>query len=174
MDAVTLLREQFKSAHQLLEGTMQGVTPQQASYTPAGKANPIAASYAHIIFSEDGIVNHILKKSVPLAASTFAGKTGASEAPPAGLGNWGEWSRRVKLDLPAFHKYAEAVYAATDQYIASLKAADLDRTVAMPVPGMEKTPIGVVLGNILHGHIHEHCGEIASVKGLQGAKGYPM
>ena len=76
--------------------------------------------------------------------------------------------------MVAFHKYAEAVYAATDKYIASLKAADLDRTVALPIPGMEITPVGAVLGNILAGHIYEHCGEISSVKGLQGAKGYPM
>ncbi|MSQ06599.1 MAG: DinB family protein [Dehalococcoidia bacterium] len=60
MDAIGLLREQFKAGHQWLEGTMQGVTPRQLSYAPAGKANPIGANYAHIVFSEDGLVNGLL------------------------------------------------------------------------------------------------------------------
>jgi hypothetical protein len=174
MDAITLLREQFKGTHQWLEGTMQDVTPQQAHYAPQGKAIPIGAGYAHIALAEDWFINGLLKGGTPLVASTWAGKTGLSEPPPPPeQGDWSQWARRVRVDMPALRKYAEAVYAATDQYIGSLNPRSLNRTVALPMPGMEKTPVGVVL-SILLGHANNHCGEVSALKGIQGARGYPL
>jgi hypothetical protein len=68
-------------------------------------------------------------------------------------------------------EYANAVYAATDEYLASISDADLDRVIDMGPAGTY--PMGRLL-TILMGNVAWHTGEIACVKGLQGAKGYPI
>lgn len=56
------------------------------------------------------------------------------------------------MDLPAFRKYARAVYAATDADVAPPSDADLDRKVDTRFIG--------------DWHAAEHTGEIAALKGL--------
>src|SRR3990172_1589600 len=120
-NVISLLREQLKTVHEILEGTMADVTPEQAHWTPPGVALPIGATYAHVIVSEDGVVNGMFRGGAPLFAAAWAGKTGLSELPPPfdpkkpGFPDWSGWSRKVKVDLPALNAYAQAVYAASGQ-----------------------------------------------------------
>ncbi|HYO50718.1 MAG TPA: DinB family protein [Chloroflexia bacterium] len=177
MDAVTLLRQQFETAHQWLEGTMADVTPEQAHWTPPGVANPLGASYAHVVVSEDLLVNYMVRQATPLCFSTWAERTGISEPMPLPGPDWvkyGEWARSVRVDLPAIREYAQAVYAATDEYVASLTSDDLDRSVDLSSVGMGERTLGWVLGNLVMAHAHDLMGEISCLKGLQGAKGYPF
>lgn len=179
-NVISLLREQGKGLHELLEGTMADVTGEQAHWIPPGKALPIGANYAHVVTSEDGIVNGMFRGGAPLYASSFAGKTGLSELPPAPdpknpkFPDWSEWSRTVTVDLPALRKYAQAVYASTDEYLASLRGKDLDRTVDLSNLGLGKRTLLYVIDNGILGNGFVHCGEIACLKGLQGKKGYPF
>jgi hypothetical protein len=160
----------FQSMHEFLENTVADVTADQSGWQPPGKAHSIAANYAHVVFGEDGVVSGIIRGGAPLMATRFAGKTGASELPPRGFG-WDEWARRVAVDLPALREYAGAVYAATDEYLGSISDADLERQVEMGQAG--QMPVGRVL-TIMMGNVAWHTGEIACLKGLQGAKGYPV
>lgn len=172
MDALTLFRQQLKDANGLLDGTMQGVTPQVAHWHPPGKAHPISACYAHVVLSEDMVVNGMLKGAPPLCATSWAGKTGLSEMPPSEpMASWFEWGRRVKVDLAALKKYSEVVFANADSYIGGLKDSDLNRKLATPAG--EQT-IAWVLSMVLIGHANMHLGEISCLKGLQGLKGYPF
>jgi len=66
--AISLFREQVKAAHQLVEGTVAKVTPEQAHWSPPGIAIPIGATYAHIVTPEDGTINGMLKGGVPFWA----------------------------------------------------------------------------------------------------------
>ena len=68
-------------------------------------------------------------------------------------------------------EYAQAVYASTDAYVASLKPEDLDQTVEI---FGQKRSLGNFLGAVMATHIGWHTGEVSCVKGLQGAKGYPF
>ena len=176
---VSLLREQLKGAVALLEGTMQGVTSEQAHWAPPGTANPIGANYAHVVLGQDAVINARLQGGAPLAATTWKGKTGLSEPPPGpdpsrpGFPDWSKWARRVKVDLDAMRKYAQAVYAASDEYLASLSDEDLTRSVDLSALGIgqmsvKQLLIGGVVGNAL-----THTGEISCLKGLQGGRGYP-
>ena len=79
---VSLLRAQYQNAHEVLEGTLQDVTSEQAHWSPPSAANPLGATYAHIVISEDGVINGMLKGSAPLSVTTWAGKMGVSELPP--------------------------------------------------------------------------------------------
>jgi hypothetical protein len=170
MSQVAALRTSFQTMHEFLEKTIEGVTAEQVGWQPPGLAHSIGANYGHIVFGEDAVVNAIVRGGAPLMASRFAGKTGASEPPPPNF-QWDEWARRVEVDLPALREYARAVYASTDEYVASLSDADLSPEVEMGQAG--KMPIGRVL-TIMMGNVAWHTGEIACLKGLQGVKGYPV
>jgi hypothetical protein len=172
MDSITLLRQQISTAHEWLEGTMADVTAEQADWAPPGKANPLGASYAHAVVSEDLIINGMLRGGTPLFLGEWAGKTGQSVPHPhEDWSQYAAWARDVRLDLPATRAYAQAVYAATDAYLAGLTPEDLDREVNLF--GMSQS-LGATLGNFVAGHCHDMMGEISCLKGLQGARAFPF
>jgi hypothetical protein len=176
MNGVEFARQAIKSGHEWLEGTMADVTPEQAHWIPPGVAHPIGALYAHVLTGEDMLVHAMLKQAPPLFASSWAGKTGLSEPMPMPGPEWGkhaQWARSVKVDLPQLKAYAQAVYAATDEYLATLTDADLSRPFDMTSFGMGMQTVGWVIGLLLINHIGTETGEISCAKGLQGLKGYP-
>ncbi len=173
--SVSLLRAQFKNAHEVLEGTMEGLTSAQAHWTPPGVANPLGATYVHVAVSEDGVIGGMLKGGPPLLAAAWAGKVGVSELPPMpggeGLPPWDAWARKVQVDLPAVRAYAQAVYAATDAYLASLPDEALNQSLDLGPLG--QYTLGSFLTVMLF-NVAWHTGEISSLKGLQGLRGYPF
>jgi hypothetical protein len=169
--ATALLRAQFQGAHDWLEATLEGVTDAVAAWQPPGLANPIGAEYLHHLTAEDFFINGLLGQSAPLMAGKYANHTGMSEPPP--MGNWSDWGKHVTVDMATAHQYAQAVYAATDAYLAALHDTDLATIIDVPVQGMGRMPVGVFL-SILLANCNNHCGEISCMKGLQGLKGYPF
>ncbi len=171
MDAISALRMEAQWAHEEFDLTTADVDAEVAHRTPQGQAGNVGSSMAHAIYSEDSLVNGMLGNKAPLAASTFAGKTGISEL---SMSNAPEWVRSVRIDLPLFREYAKAVAAATDQYIASLKESDLDRMIDLTQWGLGMRPVAWVLGALSIGHLHDLTGEISAIKGTHGLKGYPF
>jgi hypothetical protein len=178
MDKLTYIREQLKEAHQWLEGTMADVTSEVAHYLPPGAAIPVGAAYAHAIVSEDIVLHTMLQPGgTPLYTSTWADRTGLSVPhPPFSGDSWTTaytaWTRTVQVDLPSLREYAQAVYAASDQYLASLTPDALDQP--MEVPGLGTTTLAYVLGRFLVAHVDQMTGEISAIKGIQGRQGYPF
>ena len=174
MDAISLLRQQLQDAHGFLEETMKDVTAEQAHWAPPGIANPLAATYAHLLLGEDFIINGMLKGSGPLAATAWAGKLGLSEPLPPPTEPWDKWGRRVRVDLSALRQYAQAVYKASDEYLASLGNDGLSRPIDLSAFQLGQQTVAWLLSNAVLGHVAGHCGEVSCLKGLQGAKGYPF
>ena len=177
MDAIELLRLQLDFAHQVVEGTMADVTPEQAHWPPPGIATPLGASYAHVVLSEDLVINGMLKQAAPLMATDWAGRTGLSEPMPLPGPEWGDyagWNRRVQVDLPALKEYAQAVYANTGEYLSGLTPEDLDTPIDLSALGFGPSNVGWVLSALVVGHVNNIAGEISCLKGLQGAQGYPF
>jgi hypothetical protein len=174
MTAVELYRHLIRSAHEFLEGTVADVTAEQLDWDPPGRAYSIAANYAHVAASEDLGIQRLLRGGELLAATTWAGRTGMSEPPPLGPGgDTKAWSRRATVEFPALRQYAAAVYAATDAYLASLTADDLARPLDLSAFGFGRQNALFIL-NALLSNVSLHCGEISCLKGLQGARGYPV
>ena len=170
MDIISYLREDMRWAHEWLEATMQDVTQEQLDWQPPGKANPLGATYAHSLCSEDAIVHKLLVGNHPLFESEWKEKTGISDP------RWGsefEWAREVKVDLEAARQYAEAVYGSTDDYLASLELADLDRVLDLSDIGFGEKKAAFIFSSLISAHASNMTGEISTLKGLQGAKGYP-
>src|SRR5262249_3929419 len=116
---VELLRRIVRDARQVLDGTMADVTQAQADYIPTGIANPLGATYAHVVCSEDMVVQGMFRQAAPLFASSWAGRTGLSEPMPMPGPDWtnyGPWTRRVNVDLAALRAYAQAVAEETDTW----------------------------------------------------------
>ncbi len=142
MKVTALLREQLQQAHQFVGGLMADVTPEQIHWCPQGNVNTLAGNYAHILLAEDLVINALLKGGAPFFVSTWAGKTGMSTLPPLptperpGLPPWRDWSTQMQTDLNALQAYAQAVYAASDDYLASLPDEELSRSLDLSVIGL--------------------------------------
>src|SRR5215208_4868301 len=108
---LALLQRIVTDARAVLEGTMADVTQAQADYAPPGIANPLGATYAHVVWSEDMIVQGMFRQTQPLFAADWATRTGLSEPMPSPGPEWAgyaAWTRRVKINLPQLRDYARA------------------------------------------------------------------
>jgi hypothetical protein len=170
MDAISYLREDMGWAHELLKLVMQDAIQEQLDWAPPGRANPLGATYAHALTSEDVIVHRWLQGAEPLMESEWKSRTGISE--PQFASDF-EWARRVRVELPAAREYAQAVYAATDHYLASLEPGALDRVLDLSKRGFGQKTVAWVLSALVISHMNNMIGESAILKGIQGAKGYP-
>jgi DinB superfamily len=140
-------------------------------YRTRRHSNPIAATYVHAIASEDLAINMVLKGGMPLYAGLGEDETGVSEIQPMSTF---EWAHRVRVNMPVLRQYARAVHAATDAYLATVTDDDLTRALDLTSFGMGHMTVGALLSRMVLGHIDNMCGEISALKGLQGAKGYPI
>jgi DinB superfamily len=174
---VELVGQIVRGARHVLEGTMADVTQQQADFIPPGLANPLGATYAHVVCSEDLVVQGMFRQQAPLCASTWASRTGLSELMPTPGPEWvnyAPWTRRVKIDLEQLRAYAQAVAEQTDAWIGSLSDADLDTPIDLSGVGLGQHTLGSAIGLLVANHLGTETGEIAVLKGIQGTRGYPM
>jgi len=173
VDQRDLLLGVLKLSHDVLEGTMEGVTSQVAQWAPPGLAHPIGATYLHIVMAEDSLVNGLVRGIGTLLEGSWAGRAGASEPRPMDSSAYDGWTRRVQMDVVAARAYGAAVYATTEAYVRAADPAELDRLVAEGFPG-GPMPVAAFVANIVATQVCHHTGEISALKGEQGLKGYPF
>jgi hypothetical protein len=172
MIPAALLQLQFKAAHDFLEGTLGAITAEAVNRVPdAELLSSIGAQYLHILTTEDVVFNVVLTGGAPLLATTFAGKIGASEPPH--LFTWHAWGRSHRVDLAAARADGQAVYAATDSYLGNVSPESLDTIIDLTSIGFGSVPRASLITLALQ-NIYTHTGEISTLKGLQGLKGYPI
>jgi hypothetical protein len=177
MTRAQLLRRVVSDARNVLDGTMADVSQAQADYLPPGIANPLGATYAHVVCSEDMAVQGMFRKLPPLFASSWQGRTGLSEPMPLPGPEWvnyAAWTRRVKIDLAALRQYAQAVADETDSWLADLSDTDLDRPLDLSSAGLGQHTLGTAIALVIGHHLGTETGEISVLKGIQGARGYPF
>lgn len=172
VDRRELLRGMMRTAHAVLEGTMEGVTTQIAQWSPPGTAVPAGATYAHILLGEVGLLCKVIKGVEPPQADDWSA-IGLSEPLTPGADSEGAWARRVQVDVTKLRAFAQRVYEATDAYIANASDEELDRPVAQGWPS-GPMPVAAFIANVMALHVANHTGEISTLKGEQGLKGYPF
>lgn len=170
MKAQELLRAQFKTAHQFLEMTIGDVTPEVLEKKGDGwTINPIWSIYAHLVISEDAMVNGMGRGAAPLLTRDgWSEKLGIADPKEAQK----EHYRNIKVNLPAMREFAKAVANETDDFFANASEDELNKEIDMPTGG--KGPVIAFLANIGVTHLSGHWGEIAALKGVQGLKGLPF
>ena len=167
MNAVDVIRSEAKDSYEWLERIVSDVSPEQAAWRPPGKANSIAATYAHTIISADVDLTRHFHGRVPLVTTEgWVARLGLNELFPD------EWPADAEIDWELLHQYGHEVQRHVLQLVNSLTQADLDRRFQM-VP----TSLGMWSGMDVYSlragrHIWMHGGEIACLKGIQGMQGY--
>jgi hypothetical protein len=172
LDAVSLLGQQIRQAHEIVAGTVADLTADQAKWQPEGQAISAGPLYFHIAAGEDLFLNMVLGRQ-PLSAGAYAGRAGISEPYPM-AGGYDEWAERVKIDLPQLSEYVQAVFKNTEDYVAGLSDEELGRELDLTNVGLGKMTLGAFITVTAVIHPSNHIGEISCLKGLQGAKGYPF
>lgn len=172
MNEVAFQLSHLTDAHWLLEQMMDELTNEHLHWEPPGTANTIAATYAHVITSEDAFVQRSLQGRAPLYEGEWRDRTGLSLPVPERGSDWFHWSRQLRLDLAAARLYAAAVYAASEAYVRRLTLEELSRPPDAVLPGNQT--LSWLLHNLLVLHAASHAGEIAVLKGLQGLRGYQL
>jgi hypothetical protein len=80
---------------------MADVTQVQAEFAPPGIANPLGATYAHVVWSEDMLVQGMFRQVPPLFASAWAGRTGLSEPMPTPGPEWAGYAAWAPVATPS-------------------------------------------------------------------------
>ena len=169
MEAKELLREQFKTMHQFLDMTIADCTPEVIEKKDdAWTINKIGSLYAHIVLAEDMMVGGMGKGGeTVLKSNDWEKKLGVDAA----SSRQDEALASMTIDLDVFREFAKAVGAATEEFLASATAEQLEKEIDGPVG---KQPYITFLANIGLTHVAGHWGEIAALKGVQGLKGLPF
>ncbi len=172
------MNSQNAAAQQLAfwHGVMSGVVGDCGSdvlnkQVAGATVTSIASIYAHMVMSEDAIVNGMMQGKPQLfVTGGWEAKTGVKLPGETSAVNV-DWAHAMKMDFGKFQEYAKAVFANTDSYLKSLSDAQMQEKVQTPVG--EQTREWFIV-NILATHYPQHGGEIAAVKGVQGLKGLPF
>jgi uncharacterized damage-inducible protein DinB len=169
MEILDYMRRQMASMRRTVDMTMKDVTVEQFNWAPPGTMNTISATFLHFTSVEDNFVQGILQgKPSVWEAGGWSEKTGIKKPPSIGE-SWEEFAH-LHLQPADFLEYEKAVWAATDAYIASLTVEELDRMVKLGQREMTLAELLILAAN----QSLSHTGEIAALKGVQGAKGLPI
>jgi hypothetical protein len=173
MNTIELLQYSLGNALGILGQVTADLTQAQADWTPPGIANPIGATYWHTISGIDHMIEKWCRGQEPLSETAgWRDKVLSVSVPePEHGGDWLAYFRAIRVDLAALHEYTQAVSEAAQGWLASLAPDDLERKIDTPIGELN---LGQLLEAFVIWHINSHCGEIAALKGCQGAKGYPF
>ena len=170
VSALDFLRQEIPTAWEWLDTIVSDVTEVQANWWPPGIANSIGTTYLHVVINPDVEIHHLLFGDDPIVESHWLSdvRQTISYDPE----RFDDWKRGVQVPWERLHEYGLAVQAWLVGSLQTLAEEDLARPV-----DMSRVDLGMWSGwdlYALHGwrHVYMHGGEIACLKGLQGAKGY--
>ena len=172
MQLQSAAQQQLAGSHGTFRHMLSDCDPELLNRTlPGATIGSIASIYAHVVFGEDAFVQSRFQgKPTIYESGGWEQKTGVAfpGVPPAITP---EWASALNMDLSTFQEYAEAVFAATDSYLANLPDSELERKIQGV---MGEYTVGWGIAILLVQHEAEHSGEIAALKGVQGLKGLPF
>jgi hypothetical protein len=175
MNTVDLIHYSLGFSFELLEGLVTDLTPEQADWQPPGDALPISALYWHIVHYVDKLVHDWgMGQQPPLAQTAGWGEKVLLASPAVDpddpMGDLRAVNQGLRVDLEILHDYARATAETILNWVASLTPEDLERTLPTPIGDLN---LGQILQAFIVLHINNHIGEISTVRGCQGLKGYP-
>lgn len=161
MQATGILLAMHETAHNAIGQSLDGLTSGQLHHKASGSTiNSIAATCAHAFAVEDFIVSGMLQGAPSVLQSGYGEKLGIASPMADALAS-------IEVgDVALLREYAAKVGAATQTYLRSLSATDLDRIVNTGFRGEQ--PVGDILQANVIGHLLQHSGEMAALKGGLG------
>lgn len=169
LDAKAFLQRQITIQRGIADAVLGDVTQAQLDWATPGTTNRIGTILLHVAGTDDAFIHaRVLGRPRLWEGGNWAARVGLPQPPGRG-GFWAE-ANAATLPLGPILEYQAAVRAAFDALVAGMDDAMLARTA--PTPFGEQ-PFSGVLG-LLVVHAAGHFGEIAALKGAQGARGLPF
>ena len=174
MAIVELIGSHLQRLHEALETATTDLTPEQLNWQPPAGGNHIAFSLWHYVRTEDNLVRFVLQERRPPVwlEEGWHERLGL-ERVAQGTGMSAEDAAAVRLpSIEEFLPYMRAVWQSSDDYLASITDADLERIFTVRPMG-EMAAVQVLMENLLT-HGFSHLGEMWLLRGMQGMKGSPI
>jgi hypothetical protein len=169
MEIQKYIQQQMAGMRRTVDMTMKDMTSELLNWAAPGTANAISATFIHFMSVEDSFFQEIIQgKASVWNSGAWSQKTGIPKHPSIGE-DWSGFKHRQVAIQPLLD-YQMAVWAATDTYLAAVTAKELDRKVNFD--GNECTVTDMIILSVSQSLFH--CGEIATLKGIQGVRGYPI
>jgi hypothetical protein len=174
MTAVELIQIEMKRLRTALGGTLDGLTAEQLHAVPAShpKANTIAWGVWHVARTEDNVIRFVLQNRRP-PVWTEGGYGDKLGLPPVaqgtGMSTGDAHALRLK-DVALFRDYLQKVWASSDEFLATLDPATLDRSVMVKPLG--ELTVGRVLAQVCVAHGFQHFGEMELARTLLGVPAF--
>ncbi|MCS7207109.1 MAG: DinB family protein [Dehalococcoidia bacterium] len=167
------LAENLANLHRNLIQAVQGLTPAQLHYKPAPHVNHIAFILWHYVRTEDNCVRFVFRRMPTIWMEGGWDKRFGLDSKSQGTGFTPQQAEQVRLpSVDEFLAYARLVFQETEQFVAGLSDADLERKVLVRPLG--EHPLRFFLGTTFLTHGYGHLGEIWFLKGMQGLPGSPV
>ncbi len=169
MDGIQATRETLGLVHEYLEAAIGDCEPETLVRTfPDATIGSIISIYMHALSSEDWTLQELIQgKQKLFVTDKWSEKWGL---PPVAQGEDIDWTT-ANVPLAEVQKYAQAVYAATNEWLSTATDASLDQQIDWF--NNQKKAAGWVVADTIHVHLPFHAGEISSLKGMMGLKGLP-
>ena len=165
MDAVDILTDAFDRLPHLVAGAVRDLTPDQLSFRIDPHANTIAWLIWHLTRIQDDHIAGVMGAEQLWTADGWVGRFDLPfDAAATGYGQSPEEVGAVRVSDPALlTAYYDAVHRRTIEYIAGLRASDLDRIV--DTRWDPPVTLGVRLVSVAADDL-EHVGQAAFLRGV--------
>ena len=164
METIEFIRQLIAAARRQTDEFMKDMTVEKFNWTPPGAANPISATFIHVLNSEDAFVQTLIQGKAKLwDEGGWSEKTGVKDV-PGYSGHWEDF-KHLTVALDPMLAYQQVVRAATDAYLNTLTQSELDRVV---VSARGERSVATMIIHIAS-HGLTHAGEIGALKGVQGS-----
>jgi uncharacterized damage-inducible protein DinB len=162
MDAKELLLQSLEESHGYLTKALNGLTQEEASWSPSPECNSISFILWHMTRVEDFFINRVIQREKELyETQKWQEKLGTpAKAYQYTVEELQAW-RAPKLEI--LREYANSVREST---LAFLNSMPPERLSEVPRPDRSPNSIGVTLEHVST-EIAMHVGQIAYLRGMQ-------
>ena len=170
LNQLEVVQEGLSGVHAMLDQAVAETTLEQWNARPAGQGVSAFFSLWHYVRTEDNIVNFVAQRRNTVWLNDGWNEHFGLHRTSQGTGMTAEQANSVILtETQAWLRYQQAVWVATDEWLASLTSGDLESEIIIkPVPPMT---IWQALTGMLLYHGYRHVGEIEHARGLVGLGG---
>lgn len=170
MPVIPFIRGSLRQLHNSYDDAVRDLTDEQFHW----RANEFGVSAAfilwHFVRTEDNIIQYVLQGKPTIWIEGGWDQKFGLHRTAQGTGMSLEDAQSLRItDMASFLEYMQAVWQATDTYLAGVTDEQLqEKTIVKPLGEMR---VQDAIGNMCLTHGFTHLGEIAHIRGLLGLKG---
>jgi hypothetical protein len=170
MSTAEFIRSSLRQQHGMYNDAISDLTEEQLHWRANDKGLPASFILWHYVRTEDNIIQFVLQRKPTVWLERGLNEKFGLPANAQGTGMSHEDAQNLRLEpKDVFYDYMQAVWQATDDFLASTNDEALqEMTTVKPLGEM---PVQNAIGNMCLTHGFTHLGEIAHLRGLMGLKG---